>query len=131
VKVTLAATPAATVSSTTIPTAATGPITTVGRQARVVVATEGCLIAGSAPEHNHVTIAATTATETPTKAIAPISGRSVAATKIAASDPNTTAIQIKFFANSLPAGFIRCPDERMAIASFAGAGIPLLVTLRK
>jgi hypothetical protein len=63
--------------------------------------------------------------------IAPTSGRSVAATKIAASDPNTTAIQITFFANSLPARFIRCPDELMAIASFAGADIALLLTLRK
>jgi hypothetical protein len=78
-----------------------------------------------------VTIAAKTATETPTKTIVPTSGRFVAATKIAASDPNTTPIQITFFANSVPARFIRCPDELMAIASFAGADIALLLTLRK
>jgi hypothetical protein len=94
------------------------------------VAAEGRLIVGTAPEHNTVTIVAITATQTPTKAITPTRERSVTAAKIAASDPNTTAIQIKFFANSLPVRFRRCPS-RMNIASFAGAEYPLLVTLRR
>jgi hypothetical protein len=50
---------------------------------------------------------------------------------MAARDPKTTAIQIRFLTNSVPARFNRCPDERMAITSFTRADTPHLVTLQK
>src|SRR3712207_7859267 len=53
------------------------------------------------------TIAAMTATQTPTKAIVSTGERSVTAGEIADSDPKSTAIQIRFLKTYLPARFGR------------------------
>jgi hypothetical protein len=76
-----------------------------------------------------VMIAAIIATQTPTNAKTPTTERSVAALKIAPSDPKTKTIQIKFLKNSVPARFRSCQEERMAISSFIpGADIVLVAT---